>query len=232
MKIGLLIISTGNYAHFIDPLIKSANKFFMDGFDVTIYLFTDSEEKPRDTERIKVIHVNITHVRWPYPTLWRYKIFNRYRDLFDDDYLYYIDVDMLFVDTVGVEIIPEGDGLTVVQHPGFVGGGGSWEQRPKSTAFTPPELRNKYYAGGFNGGTKLQYLTMCKVLDKNIDKDADNSIMAEWHDESHMNRYMAFRNPKVLTPSHCFPEDSWGDKLKYKKRILALSKDHKEIRNL
>lgn len=202
----------------------------MIGFDVEVYLFTDCEERKRDTKRVKVTQVQITHMEWPYPTLWRYKIFNRYKDLFETDYLFYIDVDMLLVDSVGIEIIPDGDGLTVVHHPGFYEGGGSWEVRKASTAFTPENLRIKYYAGGFNGGTKLQYLTMCKVLDHNIDLDADNNIMAEWHDESHMNRYMALRNPKVLTPSHCYPEDSWAKNLPFKKRILALSKNHDKIR--
>lgn len=230
MKIGLLIISTGNYTHFIDPLIKSVNEFFMIGFDVNIYLFTDSEESLRDTERVKVTQVPIKHVPWPYPTLWRYKYFHLNREQFDCDYLYYIDVDMLIVDSVGVEIIPDEDGLTVVQHPGFYKGGGSWENNKESTAYTPPELRNKYYAGGFNGGTKIEFLKMAKELDMNIDIDSRISIMAEWHDEAHLNRYMAFRNPKVLTPSHCFPEDSWAKKLQFKKRILALSKNHKKIR--
>lgn len=54
--------------------------------------------------------------------------------------------------------------------------------------------------------------------------------MAVWHDESHWNRYCIDHKPTtILSPSYCYPE-SWN--LPYKKRLLALDKDHIAYRKM
>ena len=66
-----------------------------------------------------------------------------------------------------------------------------------------------------------------------IDQDDKNGIVAVWHDESHLNRYLsetfALDQLKTLTPSYCYPE-SWN--LPFKKKILALDKNHAEVRSV
>ena len=63
----------------------------------------------------------------------------------------------------------------------------------------------------------------------NIYTDLGKNIIAVWHDESHLNRYFVDHKPTViLSPSYCYPE-SW--KLPYKKRLLALDKNHAAIRS-
>ena len=67
-----------------------------------------------------------------FPTLNRYKTILSQRELLEQfDYLYYMDVDMLAVDTIGDEIL--GD-LVAVQHPGFIGKVGTPERRSRSAA--------------------------------------------------------------------------------------------------
>jgi histo-blood group ABO system transferase len=142
-----------------------------------------------------------------------------------EDYLFYCDADMLFVDSVGDEIL--GD-LVATIHPGFQGGRGTPETNPKSLAYVLPKENLIYYAGGFNGGTSKNFLKMSETIDKNIDVDMGNNFIAIWHDESHMNRYFIDNKPAItLDPSYCYPE-SWN--LPYKKRLLALDKNHSEIR--
>jgi len=84
-----------------------------------------------------------------------------------------------------------------------------------------------YYAGGFNGGTTESFLEMSKTIKERINKDLEKNIIAIWHDESQMNRYFIDNPPKVLSPSYCYPE-SWN--IPFEKKILALNKNHKEIR--
>ena len=227
--IGLLIIATNKYKDFIEPLIKSADRFFMkkklfSQNRVNYFVFTESPLKIKSDRSIT--YINTEHKGWPWMTLGRYKIFNNNVDkLSSMSYLFYTDADMRFEGHVDEEILSERVATT---HPGFCGGRGTPETNPKSLACVFPNESMTYFAGGFNGGTSQEYLKMCETLSCNIDKDYKNDIIAVWHDESHMNRYFIDNPPTtVLDPSYCYPE-SWN--LPYEKKLLALDKNHEEIR--
>ena len=223
-KIGLILISTNKYKIFVKPLIESARNFFLNNHEVTYYLFTDSDEF-NDLGDDVVIN-KIEHLEWPMITLYRYKTFVKHKDILStEDYLFYCDIDMRFVDDVGDEIL--GD-LVATIHPGFLGGRGTPETKPQSTAYIHPNDELVYYAGGFNGGSSSNFLEMSEQIDKNIDIDFNNGIIAIWHDESHLNKFFTKNKPTpILSPSYCYPE-SWN--LNYTKKLLALDKDHESIR--
>ena len=228
MRIGLLLIATGKYDIFLQPLIDSVDKWFFPGDNITIYLFTDKIDlKLIASDRINFVICPIPHKTFPFATLYRYKYFTAYSHLIDTQYLFYCDVDMKFVSPVGREIL--GD-IVCVQHPGFYKGGWGSEGCSKmSTAYLPPEMRNGYKAGGFQGGRRLPYLRMSAELDKRIDTDEARGVMAEWHDETHLNWYlqMKAKNVKTLNPAYCYPE-SWN--IPFSRKLLALDKNHKAIR--
>ena len=87
--------------------------------------------------------------------------------------------------------------------------------------------QNKYYAGGFQGGKTDIYLKACETMASDIETDEKNGVMAVWHDESHWNQYLYLHEHKELSPSYCYPE-SW--KLPFPKKLLALDKNHADIR--
>lgn len=167
------------------------------------------------------------HKEWPWMTLGRYKIFTENsKKLSNMDYLYYCDVDMLFVNNVGNEILSE---RVATQHPGYYGTRGTPEIDNRSLACVSPNEKMQYFAGGFNGGSSVEYLKMSKIISNNIDIDYSNGIIAVWHDESHMNRYFIDNPPtKILDPSYCYPE-SWN--INFDKKLLALDKNHSDIRS-
>jgi histo-blood group ABO system transferase len=69
---------------------------------------------------------------------------------------------------------------------------------------------------------------MAHYMQENIKADLAKNIIAIWHDESHLNRYFIDNKPtKILSPSYCYPE-SW--QLSYPKRLLALDKNHQNMR--
>jgi histo-blood group ABO system transferase len=224
MKIGLLIIATNKYVQFLKPLIESADNFFLNGIDVTYFVFTNQDINVYSNRNIQKIEVD--HRPWPMMTLGRYKIFSQNSDILSTvDYLYYCDVDMKFVGDVGVEILSD---RVATQHPGYFGRRGTPEMRISSTAFVHPDEEMEYFAGGFNGGTSFEYLKMAKIISENIEKDLEKGIIAVWHDESHMNRYFIDNKPtKILSPSYCYPESV---DIPFEKRLLALDKNHKEVR--
>jgi histo-blood group ABO system transferase len=227
MKIGLLIIATGKYDRFVPPLHESVLKHFMHKHDVTVFVFTDKTLPAKNG----LVAIHQDHEPWPNPTLKRYHVFDKHKDVLSEmDYLYYCDADMLFVSEVGDEILPDNSSdLVATEHPGFHGGRrGTYETRYESTAYVSPLDGDCYYAGGFNGGTSAAFLKMAKIIRDRVDKDLKNDIIALWHDESQLNRYMIDYGPKVLSPSYCYPE-SWD--IPFEKKLLALDKNHEEMRN-
>jgi len=245
-RVGLIIICTGNYHQFLQPLITSADKYFFKEEFYDIYLFTDNTDLVIDSTRGCLIATEIPHLPFPYPTLYRYKWMTENRDVFMADNLYYIDVDMLFENTVGEEILPNESGLVAVRHPGYhiSKGWGSRKTHSRSMAYLNPTHWHDYYCGGFQGGTRSEYLYAADVMRIRITTDEttaamigythNNSILAEYHDETHWNYHLKHHGFKELTPEYCMVEQmelrkKWGiDNLT--PRIIALQKDHKKLR--
>lgn len=225
MKIGVLVVATNKYIKYTFPLWESIKTHFLKNHEVKMFVFTDKPDVPAGTVRVEQ-----AHMEWPKTTLLRHHIFLNNRAVLEEmDYLYYSDADMLFVDTVGDEVL--GD-LVATTHPGFYNKPRhewSYETRPESTAYIPPHEGRGYYCGGFNGGKKDVYLKMGETVRANIDADAAKGIVAVWHDESHWNKYLTRHPPTtILSPSYCYPE-SWN--IPFHKRLLALDKNHAEMRS-
>lgn len=226
MKIGLLVVATGKYISFVKQLRDSVEKYFLKGspHQTTIFVFTDSPTVPERTVRLYK-----RHKKFPYPTLTRYHTFTRYHhELSEMDYLFYCDVDMRFVAPVGKEILGE---LVATAHPGFYQSDRRaypYEDRQSSKAYIPSSEGKTYYCGGFNGGHSKTFLKMAKVISENISYDLRKHIIARWHDESHLNRYLIDYPPTVILPSsYCYPEES---QLPFRPKLMALSKNHNELR--
>jgi hypothetical protein len=225
VKTALLVIATGGYHKFVQPLLASARTYFVPH---TPIVFSDSDDIGCGLRP----YMMIDHEPWPGPTIHRYRTFLKARGILQCfDHLQYIDADMLFVDKVGEEIFS--DGITATTHPGYAGTCGTPERRRESCAFISPLCSSKYFCGGFNGGETETFLRMSEELSSNIDFDAQHNITAVWHDESHLNRYLYDHPPaKVLDPSYCYPENAgpyytnkWkAAGLNVTPKILALTK--------
>lgn len=225
MNIGLLIIATNKYTRFLQPLISSADKHFLKNDNVTYFVFTNEDIKIESNRPI--LYTKIQHKPWPWMTLGRYHTFIQNAKVFDGmDYLYYCDADMLFVNDVGSEILSE---RVATQHPGFYLRRGTPETNPQSSAYVGPQEKMQYFAGGFNGGSRNEYLSMAKTISNNIDIDFSKNIIAIWHDESHLNRYFIDNPPtKILSPSYCYGESM---RIPFEMKLIALDKNHQEIRS-
>jgi histo-blood group ABO system transferase len=224
-KIGLLIIATNKYIQFLKPLIESSDSYFLPNQDVTYFVFTNQDLDINSNRNI--IKVETEHREWPWMTLGRYKIFSNNSDILSGmDYLYYCDADMRFENEVGDEIL--GD-LVATQHCGHYKVRGTPETNPNSLAYIDSNEEMEYLAGGFNGGSSYEYLKMSKILSSRIDDDYNRGIIAVWHDESHLNRYLIDNKPTILLdPGYCFHE---GSRREFNKRLIALLKNHSEIRD-
>lgn len=233
-RVGLLLIATGKYHKFIQGIVSSADKFFFnDQYDVSYYVFSDAEQNIQSSRRVENIHID--HKPFPFASMDRFKHFTNNADrLKNEDYLYYVDVDCLFVDNVKEEILGN---LVGVRHCGFYKGGGPYEKREGSTSFVHPSKYKHYYGGGFSGGRAENYLALAKWCSEQLDIDTNKGIIPIWHDESILQKYFSENIPSViLSPSYHYPQGNiaryqgmWSPDT-FKAKILLLDKNHHEIR--
>ena len=231
MKICILTIATNKYIQFVERLYDNIEENFLNGHEIQGLLFTEHDVETSDNIKVS----KIEHEPWPIPTLKRFNYFIKENEHISKfDYCYYFDVDMGIVAKVGDEVL--GD-LVATMHPyqSFVPKEQrTYDRNPKSLAYVPVgEEGELYYAGGFNGGSTKRFLEMAEVLADRVTKDLENDVIALWHDESQMNRYLIDNPPTVsLTPSYVFAEEQMDNpNYPYEPKIIALKKNHNELRS-
>jgi len=235
-RIGILYICTGKYNIFWENFYRSAEAYFLPGYQKNYYVFTDSEYIV-DEEKSNILKIPQDNLGWPGNTLLRYAMFrNVVHQLQQEcDFVYFFNANMQFVDVVREEILPIHEGIVAVQHPGFYNKGRhelDYDKNPQSLAYIPDGEGSYYFMGGLNGGRTEHYTNLIRVLDDNIRADMSNGINAVWYDESHLNKYLIDKSPKVLNPSYGYME---GAQLPFPMKILIRDKNnfggHSFLRN-
>lgn len=231
-KVGLCITATNKYIKFVEPLIQSARKHFLKDHDVTYFVFTNNTYECGTDTRL----IYLQHKPWPLSTMQRFEAYKNSKEALSGmDYIFACDADMLFLDDVGEEVLKD---RVAVCHPLFWNnieeGKTQYESNPISTAYMHKDESNNYFAGGFYGGKRDEFLKIVETCSTNMNKDYAKNYIAIWHDESHLNRYFTNNPPTViLEPSYCFPENhfKWIKRpFPFKKILLALDKDCNAMR--
>lgn len=227
MKIGILYICTGKYSIFWKDFFETCELNFLPGSEKHYFVFTD-DSRIAYADRYNVHTRYQKSLEWPFPTLLRFQMFVSVKEQLEEmDYIFFFNANMKFVSPIKAEeVLPDNkthDGLVVVLHSGYYKATPDKlpfeSKQRKSLAFM--ETGKNYFQGCFNGGTRQAYLKMIQELQKNVQQDLDNNIIAVWHDESHLNKYMSTRNPRILSPAFSYPE---GQSLDMVPRILMLDK--------
>lgn len=215
-KVGILYICTGKYTVFWPDFYRTFREKFLPESDKTFFVFTDAPSVEGDGAP-DVHRIYQKALDWPYSSLLRFKMFaGQAAALEKMDYLFFANANLVCRETVTeAEFLPRpgrGERLLVVQQPGF------WDKKPifytydrnpKCRAYIPYNCGRDYVSGGLNGGTAAAFLAMSRELDRRTDADLADGQMALWHDESHLNRYIAEQDPasyRLLTPAYWYPE--------------------------
>ena len=133
----------------------------------------------------------------------------------DFDCIFFFNANTIILKPIHDSILSCGEtsaDLIVTKHPFFY-----WvtdpkdfpyERNPKSSACIAKKDGNIYVMGGFNGGKSSSYLELIQTLKNRIDTDKKRNVMAIWHDESHLNKYISESesNIKVLDYNYGFPK--------------------------
>lgn len=208
MKIAVITLATNNYKTFLHSLWTSVNKYFVPSAKKDFYFFTDEQLDWFDES---VIWNKIEHEPWPYITLKRFEFISQcIKKLSNYDFVIYIDSDMEFVDTLTNFNVREKKYYAVC-HPSVVNNLNFWpvETNINSTAYIPERHNCVYVQGCMWGavGSSIEY--MVNTMKNNIDIDLKNNMIAIWHDESHLNKFMIDHrdDAAILSPSLAYPQN-------------------------
>jgi len=228
ITIGILYICTGKYSIFWKAFYESSEQYFLPDAEKHYFVFTDSSEI-NETDKIHVYYEKPKG--FPLDSLLRFDMFlGIKKEVSIYDYAFFFNSNMVFVRKVSrVDILPDGkkERLVAVLHPGYYNKEAmayNYERRRASTAFIPYDRKNNYhyFMGGLNGGITEDYYRLIDGCNRNIHQDMDDNIMAIYHDESHLNKYLYDRDDvKILPPSYGFPEDG---KLPFEPYIVIQNK--------
>ena len=226
-KVGILYICTGKYDVFWKDFFKTCEKFFLPTCEKEYYVFTDSEKIYGEEESKRIHKIYQENLGWPDNTLKRFNIFNNNKEKFmDNDYLFFMNANIKFIKKIeSEEFLPENDSLLVVKHPGFYDKKNeefSYDRNKESLAYIPKGDGDIYVQGALNGGTSKSFINLINTLDRNVELDLEKKIIALWHDESHLNKYILGRKDiKVLGPEYLYPE---GEILPFEAKIITRNK--------
>lgn len=228
--IGWLVIGTHKYFDLGVECLSSIRKNYTGAHQSKYFLFTDRTSELTE-DWIEPIYVE--HEKFPFISMRRYRHFaNNYDALSECHYLYYVDADMKAVD-LGDEILTK---RMVTQHPGYWQSESSecsFDRNSNCNAYVPYGYGGPYFQNCFQGGESREFLEMSKLLADRIDDDLSKNIIPLWHDESHMNRYMADHKPtKIMNPGYAYCQhlEAQFNLKHFPIKILSLDKNHEEIR--
>ena len=231
-SIGILYICTGPYALFWKDFYESFEKSFLPGYRKKYFIFTDSDEIYKQ-ENPFVNVIKIEPQPWPLITLFRFSTFLKIEEeLKKCDYLMFSNANMVCNDVITPEeFLPReerGEILSVTSHPGYYKKKNidyPYERSKKSTAYVPWNCGENYVIGAMFSGTSKAFLKMSRTLKNNIEEDLKKNIIAKWHDESQLNRYIINKpGIRILEPKYCYP---FGMNVNYPRKISAVSKEAK-----
>lgn len=204
--IGFLVMATGSYTQFIEPLVASTEKYVLPDYDKTFFVFTDGDLQ---TSRKNIVRVEQKRLGWPFDTLKRFEVYLKHKDVFKHmDYVFGIDADMLFVGDVRQEILSDLVGTRHFAYARYPRKYFPYETAKKSRARVASNEGRYYYCGGFYGGRYDRVIKMLESLVSAIDDDLSRDVIAQWHDESHLNRYFIDTTPtRILPGNYCIAEE-------------------------
>ena len=211
MKVAILYIAIGNYEIFWDEFYQSCENLFLQNSEKQYFVFTDAQRLLKQKcDNVEFIYQE--NMGWPRNTLYRFHMFMKLKsELQKFDYLIFYNANALINTNISEEeILPVNEDFCYARHFNFVGKDNCffpYERNRKSTAYVEYGRGEDYIQACFLCGKSKAMLTMFECLEKNINIDMQNNIIARWHDESHVNKYLIDKSNKILGVEYICPKD-------------------------
>ena len=232
MKLAIIFVGTNIYKTFFNEYYNSIFSKFLSKTEKTIFVFSDDKTYP-SFHKNNVVFNNIENLGWPANTLDRYKYINRIKKhLLEFDYILFLDPDMYIYRKINEdEFFSHNKIFYGVQHPSFNNNDfgnriGTFEVRMESKAYvdTSTEDISNYFQGCLWGGEVPEIFRLTEELERNIETDNNNGIMAKWYDESHLNKFLITNktDTHVFDSGFCYPE-RWN--ISFERKIIHIDKE-------
>lgn len=197
MKVALLSINLGAYKIFWKEFYESAENNFLPDASKEYFVFTDAKSiEYAEEDNVHVIPGD--DMGWPYNSMRRFLFFLSIRDaLAEFDYVFFANANAKFIRTIKMEMLLSQKNIITVEHPGWHGKPIEkvpFERRKESRACVSLEEGKIYVQGAFLGGKSKAFLQMCEYLADVIEQDISDGVIAVYHDESFLNRYIIGRS--------------------------------------
>lgn len=223
-KIAIIFIGTKDFVKFVPRYYLSFKKFFLPKTKKYFFIFTDRTDYPFLQNKKDIIPVKIKHENNSFATLFRFKYIDKIASRLNGySHIIYIDADMYANQLITEkEFFSHNNPLFGVQHPYYVSKMGQFEFNPISTAAVKKsDNLSIYWQGCFWGGKRDSVLKLTKELDKRVNTDLKNKIIAKWLDESHLNKYFIENANEVYTypPNYAY-SDKFVIPAGFKRKII------------
>ena len=233
MKLAVVFIGTGDYINFLPSYYEACEEKLVPNTEKTYFVFTDGELIGNPENLIPYYQ---EHLPWPYITLERFKYIQKATEYLSKfDYVLFLDADTRVVETVTEEELLTDKKYIGVHHPcHFLGmpphnqPPGAFETRQDSTAgISEGDDTSVYFQGCLWGGKVPYVLEMIDELSKRTQDDLDRDVIAQWHDESQMNKFFSERREDVhvMGPEYAYPE-VFSQYCNFEPKIVHLAKDN------
>lgn len=233
MKVSICFIGTEKYLNFLPRYYENIHEYFLPKTEKQFLVFTDgSGDFPED-----IIVYPHEHMQWPYITLKRFEIINKAKkDIEQTDWFIFLDADALVVDHINEEeFFDDTKDYFGVHHPchflkmpphnqKF----GAFETNKKSTSSVDENNDlSVYFQGCLWGGKVPQIMNLIDELERRTNIDLENDVIAQWHDESHLNKFFVEnrQDVNVLGPEFAYPE-MFSEYCNFEPKIVHLSKNN------
>lgn len=221
MSIAILYICTGKYAQFFDSFYQSAERFLLDGHEKHYFVFTDKDNLTT-APNVTLIHRDCQG--FPMDSLLRFDMFLSIKEqLRTYNYTFFFNANMQIVASIGEAFLPKR--LTAVIHPGYYKKPVwryPYERNKRSKAYIPAHGKDyRYFMGSLNGGRTTDYLQLAQTCSQWTHNDLEQQLIAVYHDESYLNRYLRDHDCQPLSPAYAYIE---GKQMPFEQKIILRDK--------
>lgn len=209
IHIGIVYITTGIYSELWKEFYPTCECYFCPDTQKGYEVFTDS---------VRLQEMELKNVTW-HPVKDRGFIRNvsakaeficsisaALKEKYD--YVFYLNGNYKFLEPIySDEILPEAEHhyLTALSFDTYKNKALSdlpYDRNPACRAYIERGQGKKYYQGGFYGGRTAEVIELSEWCMQAIRKDLENKIIARWHDESYLNRYLRDYTPRTLNDAY------------------------------